>query len=65
MTLDEAREHIGRGVVYTAPHGAREDGAITGVSASLVFVHYAGDNAAKGTRPENLTLLAAEVPDGH
>lgn len=65
MTLDEAREHIGHGVVYTAPHGAREDDVITGVSASLVFVQYKGDLHAKGTRPEDLTLLAAEVPHGH
>jgi hypothetical protein len=58
MTLDEAREHIGHGVVYTAPHGAREDGVITGVSSRVVFVRYADDQTSKGTYAADLTLLA-------
>lgn len=58
MTLDEARDHIGHGVVYTTGYAPPEDGVITDVSASMVFVHYKGDLHAKGTRPEDLTLLA-------
>lgn len=60
MTLDEAGKHIGEGVVYTAPHGAREDGVITGVSSQVVFVRYTGDQTAKGTYAADLTLLAGE-----
>ena len=59
MTLDEARSHIGDGVVYTPAHGGREDGVITGVSSRVVFVRYAGDPAAKGTNPADLTLLGS------
>ena len=33
MTLDEARSHIGDGVVYTTGFSPPEDGVITGVSA--------------------------------
>lgn len=61
MTLEDAREHIGDGVVYTPAHGAREDGVITGVSSVYVFVHYAGDRGSKATYPEDLTLLAAGI----
>lgn len=58
MTLDEARDHIGDGVVYTNGYAAPEDGMITGVSASLVFVRFKGGLHAKGTSPADLTLLA-------
>jgi hypothetical protein len=58
VTLDEARDHIGRGVVYTPAAGDPEDGVITGVSSTTVFVRYAGDHAAKGTDPADLTLLS-------
>lgn len=58
MTLDEARNHIGDGVVYSTGFSPPEDGVITGVSASMVFVQYAGDLHAKGTDPADLTLLA-------
>jgi hypothetical protein len=59
MTLDEVRDHIGHGVVYTVGHAPPEDGVITGVSASLAFVRYAGSLHSKGTDPADLTLLAA------
>jgi hypothetical protein len=62
VTLEEARDHIGHGVVYTAPHGAREDGVITGVSSQVVFVRYAGGGTAKGTYAADLTLLAGGGP---
>ena len=58
MTLDEARTGIGRGVVYRSFHGAAEDGVITGVSDSMVFVRYAGDQHSKATPPERLVWLS-------
>ena len=58
MTLDEARAHIGAGVVYNPGHGAREDGEIVRVSDLYVFVLFAGDRAPKATPPGALTLLA-------
>jgi hypothetical protein len=58
VTLDEARQHIGRGVVYQAcSHCPREDGVITSVNDAYVFVRYAGDQQSKATNPADLTLL--------
>jgi len=57
VTLTEAAENIGAGVVYTAPHGAREDGVISSVGAAYVFVRYGGDSHSKATLPQDLTLL--------
>jgi hypothetical protein len=59
MTLAEARDRIGYGVVYHPEHGPAEDGVIVGVSEVYVFVRYRGDEHAKATRPEDLTLLGA------
>jgi len=59
VTLAEAAENIGKLVVYTAPHGAREDGVITSVGDAYVFVRYSGDSHSKATMPQDLTLLAA------
>jgi hypothetical protein len=64
MTLTEARDHIGDGVVYATGFAPPEDGVITGVSASLVFVRYAGGPYSQGTNPADLTLLAADVKTG-
>jgi len=62
MTLDEARQNIGRGVVYTPGHGwPVEQGTITGCSDTSVFVLYLGDMAPKGTRPEDLVFLAGSA----
>lgn len=58
MTLEEARKHIGSGVVYDPGHGAREDGVITSVGTEYVFVRYAGDDHSKSTHPSQLSLLA-------
>ena len=58
MTLDEARAHIGAGVVYHPGHGAPEDGEIVAVSDLYVFVRYTGDRTPKATAPGCLTLLA-------
>ena len=59
MTLDEARQNIGAGVVYEPSSGGyREDGDIVSVNDRFVFVRYVGDRSAKATSPENLTLLS-------
>ena len=67
MTLDEARERIGKRVIYW-PHGllkrsdsgmpttVAETGTIGAVNDSYVFVVYDGDTHAKATKPEDLTL---------
>lgn len=60
MTLDEARHHIGDDVVYTTGYAPPEEGVITSVSTSLVFVRYKGDPHAKGTNPADLTLLTSK-----
>lgn len=63
MTLDEAREHVGHGVVYR-PYAREldsvEQGEITGVSESYVFVRYKGDQHSKATAPARLALLAGD-----
>jgi len=58
MTLEEARQNIGAGVVYCPDGAAREDGTIVAVSSAYVFVQYVGDRGSKATAPEHLTLLA-------
>jgi hypothetical protein len=61
MTLDEAHDHIGDGVVYRPPGAApgdrEEHGVITG-AGSLVFVRYGDNPQAQATYPADLTLLA-------
>lgn len=60
MTLDEARENVGAGVVYTPGHGPKEDGVITGVSSTSVFVRYAKQHPSangQATSPGDLELL--------
>jgi hypothetical protein len=62
MTLDEARAHIGDGVVYRALDETgwkREDGVITSVNDRYVFARYGSDQHSKATDPAALTLLAA------
>jgi hypothetical protein len=51
MTLGEAREHLGEGVVYRTAYGKTEDGVITSVGDRWVFVRYAGDQRSKATDP--------------
>ena len=66
MTLGQAREHIGHGVVYQPrplgghPLGEAEDGVITSVGDLFIFVRYSGDNFPKATDPAALTLLAGD-----
>lgn len=59
ITLQQADEAIGAGVVYRPFAGApAEDGEIVRVSDSMVFVLYVGDRTPKATRPEDLEFLA-------
>jgi hypothetical protein len=55
LTLEEAAEHVGHGVVYLPQH---EDGVITSVNDRWVFVRYSGDSHSKATNAHDLTLLA-------
>lgn len=58
MTLDEARAHVGSGVVYEMRDGRNEDGVITSVNDRYVFVLYRGDRGSKATEVEHLRFLA-------
>ena len=58
MTLEEARDHVGHGVLYLPAGGPVEDGVIAGVTAAAVFVRFSGGQHAKSCRPEDLTLTA-------
>lgn len=60
MTLDEARQHEGHGVVYQPAHGDAEEGTITSVSDRFVFVRYGSRRTSAATEPAALTLLAGE-----
>jgi hypothetical protein len=59
MTLEEAREHIGDGVVYLPCGGPAEDGVITSVNEHYVFARFGTDKASKATRPADLILLSS------
>lgn len=57
MTLDEAKDHVGSGVVYRPHERAKpEDGVITRIHGDIVFVLYRGDLTPKATRPQDLEL---------
>lgn len=69
MTLDEARQNVGAGVVYDAAphltrigiqHDQKEDGTISSVGDQYVFVRY-GHSSVKATPAESLTLLAGSA----
>lgn len=58
MTIQEARERIGDGVTYQPHPDARaEDGEITSVNDSYVFVRFVGDRGSKACRPGDLEFL--------
>lgn len=61
MTLQEAREHIGHGVVYRPFADSMEKGVITSVGDRWVFVRYDGWGGSKATDAAALSLLAPEV----
>lgn len=60
MTLEEAKNNIGRWVVYTpfkgCPDNQKEVGVITSVNDTYVFVRYGNELHSKATRPEDLKL---------
>ena len=58
MTIDEARAHVGDGVLYRPPCGHTEEGVITRVSGTWVFVRFGSSPAAQVTDPADLELLA-------
>ena len=53
MTLNEARHGIGRGVIYY-DHNWLNEGVITSVNDSFVFVRYGSDTGSKATLAETL-----------
>lgn len=62
MTLDEARAHIGDGVIYRPRGGgidSTEEGTITSVSDRFAFVCFGRSQTSAATDPDDLTLLAA------
>ena len=64
ITIEQARANIGRGVIYRRPYCGVEQGTITGVSETTVFVRYLGDMHSKGTYPSDLEWLSGgEVDD--
>ena len=66
MTLEEARDHIGHGVLYSPCGGPVEEGVITSVNEHYVFVRFGADKASKATRAADLILLAnAEAYKNH
>jgi hypothetical protein len=58
MTLDEARSHIGSGVLYCTVADEAQHAVIARVLGSWVFVRCSSDNRTKLAAPEDLTLLA-------
>lgn len=58
VTLVEARERIGTGVVYRPYPGAPgEDGEIVRVNDAYVFVLFVGDRSPKAVRADDLVFL--------
>ena len=62
MTIDEARSHIGHGVIYRPREhrpwaGPPEQGVITDVGRVWVFVRYEVTEASQATSPADLELL--------
>ena len=61
MTLEEARQHIDRAVIYRTEGQPPEDGVITSVNDAYVFVRYRGWGGSKATRAEDLELANPTV----
>ena len=57
ITLECAAEHVGAKVIYDSGHGL-EEGVITSVNKTYVFVRYDGQTASRATYPSDLTFLA-------
>jgi hypothetical protein len=57
MTIDEARDHIGEHVIYSAVPGQAEEGAVVRVGRKYVYVQYLSSPDPVATCPENLVLM--------
>lgn len=61
MTMEEAKQRIGRKVIYTPFSGCkpkdREEGVITSVNSVTVFVRYGADINSKGTNARDIELM--------
>jgi exoribonuclease R len=58
VTLDEARAHVGDAVTYQAHHGAQvEQGVVTSVNDSYVFVRFGANPTSAACRPDHLQPL--------
>ena len=60
MTLDEAELGIGRLVIYYPGHGSSDEGVITSVGDSFVFVRYGSDIGSLAT-PAGKLRFSVEV----
>jgi len=58
MTIDEARNSIGAGVIYHPGRTDAEAGVITSVNDHYVFVRYGSGGTSAATEPAALTLAA-------
>ncbi len=62
MTLTEARDRVGQKVVYRAPHVGHhqpgEEGVITSVGDTWVYVRYGASTTSKATHPEMLAAVS-------
>ena len=60
MTLEKAKENIGRKVIYVpyegCPNRLKESGTIARVNDSYVFVRYGADYGVKATSARDLEL---------
>jgi hypothetical protein len=58
VKLAEAAEAIDRKVVWCPRLGSpKEEGVITSVNSTFVFVRYGSDQHSKATRPQELELV--------
>lgn len=58
VTIEAARERIGDAVLYRPfPGEPVEQGYITSVNDTTIFVRYGSDGGSKGTYPRDLTWL--------
>jgi hypothetical protein len=58
VTLEEARSHIGRSVLYSAAGAEAEEAVIAYVTSSYVFVRCRRDDRFTSARPGDLTMPA-------
>lgn len=65
MTLAEASDHVRSKVIYRPPHVPREasgeEGIITSVNTSYVFVRYGADVGSMATPPDRIELVAVDA----